>query len=166
MGRANPNPDVFPAPNRGINLGNIGVPHSFNYYADVFYGTDYETELDSYYEAGDELEQLGTGRLGQLEAGLNLPQPVTLRQGMPLSHHAREHGISRYTLCAAHRQWRRQGEVTSKRSRRQACARPDASPFVAVCIAGSGPACLVFGNRRHDKIKLPGWQKNGFWLCF
>jgi len=80
LSRDNPNPDVFPAPNRGINLGNSGVPHSLNYYADVFYGTDYETKLDSYYEAGDELEQLGAERLDQLEAGLNLPQPVTPRE--------------------------------------------------------------------------------------
>jgi PGAP1-like protein len=80
MSRDNPNPDVFPAPNRGINLGNSGVPHSFNYYADVFYGTDYETELDSYYEAGDELEQLGAERLDRIEAGLSLPQPVTPRE--------------------------------------------------------------------------------------
>lgn len=28
------------------------------------------------------------------------------------------------------------------------------------------PACFVFGNKRHDKIKLLGWQKNGFWLCY
>ena len=80
MSRDNPNPAVFPAPNRGINLGSRGVPHFFNYYADVFYGTDYETELDSYYEAGDELEQLGAERLDQVEASLNLPQPVTPRE--------------------------------------------------------------------------------------
>jgi transposase len=28
------------------------------------------------------------------------------------------------------------------------------------------PACFVFGNKRRDKIKLLGWQKNGFWLCY
>ena len=27
-------------------------------------------------------------------------------------------------------------------------------------------ACFVFGNKRRDKIKLLGWQKNGFWLCY
>src|SRR6267378_6013638 len=43
--RDNPNPSVFAAPNRGINLGSQGVAAFFNYYADVFYGTDYETEL-------------------------------------------------------------------------------------------------------------------------
>jgi len=28
------------------------------------------------------------------------------------------------------------------------------------------PACFVFGNRRHDKVKLLFWEKNGFWLCY
>jgi len=28
------------------------------------------------------------------------------------------------------------------------------------------PACFVFGNRRHDKVKLLIWQKNGFWLLY
>ena len=27
------------------------------------------------------------------------------------------------------------------------------------------PACFVFSNRRRDRVKLVGWQKNGFWLC-
>jgi transposase-like protein len=64
------------------------------------------------------------------------------RQGMPLSHYAREHGISRYTLYAAQRQLRHNGEVTAKRSARQARARPSAAPFVAVRIAGSAPAAV------------------------
>src|SRR4051812_7475815 len=77
IGRDNPNPDVFAAPNRGINLATKGIPHFFNYYADVFYGTDYETDLDSYYESRDELEMLATERLDRLEADLALPRPVT-----------------------------------------------------------------------------------------
>jgi transposase len=28
------------------------------------------------------------------------------------------------------------------------------------------PACFVFGNRRHDRVKLLFWEKNGFWLCY
>ena len=64
----------FAAPNRGINLGSQGVPAFFNYYADVFYGTDYETELQSYYEADDELEVLSGERLDQIEPGLKLPE--------------------------------------------------------------------------------------------
>ena len=27
-------------------------------------------------------------------------------------------------------------------------------------------ACFVFSNRRHDKVKLLCWEKNGFWLCY
>ena len=80
LSRDNPKPDVFGPPNRGINLANKGVPVFFNYYADVFYGTDYETELDSYYEAADGLETLGAERLDRVEPGLNLAQPVTPRE--------------------------------------------------------------------------------------
>jgi transposase len=28
------------------------------------------------------------------------------------------------------------------------------------------PTCFAFANRRRDKVKLLGWQKNGFWLCY
>lgn len=52
IGRTDPNADVFPNPNPGIDLNEEGVPCLFNYYADVFYGTDYETEFGSYYELG------------------------------------------------------------------------------------------------------------------
>jgi hypothetical protein len=78
--RDNPNPAVFAVPNRGINLGTHGVPSFFNYYADVFYGTDYETELQSYYEAGDELEGLRGEGLDQIEPDLKLPDAVTPRE--------------------------------------------------------------------------------------
>ena len=47
--RPDPNADAFPNPNPGINLSDEGVPCLFNYYADVFYGTDFETEFGSYY---------------------------------------------------------------------------------------------------------------------
>jgi hypothetical protein len=78
--RDNPNPSVFAAPNRGINLGSQGVAALFNYYADVFYGTDYETELQSYYEADDELEVLSGEHLDRIEPGLKLPNAVTPRE--------------------------------------------------------------------------------------
>jgi hypothetical protein len=78
--RDNPNPGVFLPPNRGINFGSRGVPTFFNYYADVFYGTDYETDLESYYEAGEERELLGSERLDQVEPGLKLPHAVTPRE--------------------------------------------------------------------------------------
>ncbi|RPI41564.1 MAG: alpha/beta hydrolase [Betaproteobacteria bacterium] len=80
MSRDNPRPDVFPPPNRGINLISKGVPHFFIYYADVFYGEDYETELQSYYEQDDDLELLAAEQLDQLEEGLKLPRAVTPRE--------------------------------------------------------------------------------------
>lgn len=49
--RDDPRGDVFPNPNPGIDLNEEGVPAIFNYYADVFYGTEYETEFGSYYES-------------------------------------------------------------------------------------------------------------------
>lgn len=51
LGRGNPRPDAFPEPNEGISLHDNGVPHFLNYYADVFYGTDYDTDYTSYYES-------------------------------------------------------------------------------------------------------------------
>lgn len=49
--RANPKPQIFPEPNRPIKLITQGIPFIFNYYADVFYGKDYESEYGSYYES-------------------------------------------------------------------------------------------------------------------
>jgi hypothetical protein len=51
ISRDNPRPDVFAEPNKGINLITQGVPHEMSYYANVFYGEDYETDYTSYYEA-------------------------------------------------------------------------------------------------------------------
>jgi hypothetical protein len=39
LGARQPAPDVFAAPNEGLALSTKGVPTSFSYYADVFYGT-------------------------------------------------------------------------------------------------------------------------------
>lgn len=44
-------PAPFDGDNPGIDLDIQGVPGLFNYYADVFYGTDYETDLDAFYES-------------------------------------------------------------------------------------------------------------------
>ncbi len=79
LGRANPMPSVFDPPNHGIDLATRGVPQRFCYYADVFYGTDYETDLDSYYEANDEREIAGEG-LSVVEPHLPLPEAVTPRE--------------------------------------------------------------------------------------
>lgn len=47
---------VFTPPNLGVDLPTHGIPQRFNYYADVFYGTNYETEFNSYYEGNDNKE--------------------------------------------------------------------------------------------------------------
>jgi hypothetical protein len=64
------------------------------------------------------------------------------KQGMPLSDYAREHGISRYTLYAAQRQLRNEGQLPAKRPVRRALARRSAGPFVAVQVAGAAPAAM------------------------
>ncbi len=78
--RDDPMPSVFASPNPGVDLATQGVPHLFNYYADVFYGTDYYVDIDSYYESTDELEMVATERLDRMEPDLDLPKPVTPRE--------------------------------------------------------------------------------------
>lgn len=71
ISRDNPRPDVFAPPNKGINLNTKGVPQEFNYYADVFYGEDYETDFKSYFEAENE------GAEAEIAAdNLNDPTPL------------------------------------------------------------------------------------------
>ncbi len=79
LGRDNPMPSIFAPPNSGLNLGTRGIPQRFTYYADVFYGTDFEAELDSYYEANETLEIQAEG-LDIVESDLQLPAPVTPRE--------------------------------------------------------------------------------------
>jgi len=77
ISRDNPRPDVFAEPNKGINLATQGVPHEMNYYANVFYGEDYETDFTSYYEA--EL----AGAEAELAADhLTDPMPLAAPQSM------------------------------------------------------------------------------------
>jgi hypothetical protein len=79
--RGNPHPDVFAPPNRGIDLLTENVPPRFTYYADVFYGEDYETEFDSYYESAvGEGQAIQAEGLHELEPGLQLPKAVTPRE--------------------------------------------------------------------------------------
>ena len=54
LARDNPRPNVFAAPNAGIQLDLEDTEAFFNYYADVYYGSDYETNYASYYEADGE----------------------------------------------------------------------------------------------------------------
>ena len=34
----------------------------------------------------------------------------------------------------------------------------------AMQLSPMAPALFVFGNRRRDRIKILGWERNGFWL--
>lgn len=54
----NPRPAVFAPPNLGLDLSTENIPHRLTYYADVFYGMDYETDFRSYYESDDERKEL------------------------------------------------------------------------------------------------------------
>ena len=74
----NPRPDVFPDSKVGINLVDDGVPHFFNYYADVFYADDYETDFQSYYESDQQLEK--ADGVAEIEPGLPQPKGVTPRE--------------------------------------------------------------------------------------
>lgn len=79
--RDDPRPDVFRPPNKGIDLDVLRVPQFFNYYADVYYGEDYETEFDSYYEAAPgERNEIKAEALDRIEPELPLPQGVTPRE--------------------------------------------------------------------------------------
>jgi hypothetical protein len=78
LSRPDPNGEAFPNPNPGIDLDVEGVPALFNYYADVFYGEDYETEFGSYYEAESAVVQLEN--LDAVAGELQPPQPTNERE--------------------------------------------------------------------------------------
>jgi hypothetical protein len=81
IGRDNPRPDVFAPPNKGLNLGAKGVVSELNYYADVFYGEDFDTDISSYYEAeGDAEAEMAADNLGPSEPAPALPASVTLEE--------------------------------------------------------------------------------------
>ncbi|MCC2970492.1 triacylglycerol lipase [Massilia sp. IC2-476] len=81
--RDNPMPNVFGESNKGMNLDTEDAPTIMSYYADVFYGKDYERDLQSYFEqnpvkqAGLELNSQG---LTEVESGREPPIPVTPRE--------------------------------------------------------------------------------------
>jgi hypothetical protein len=78
LSRPDPNEEAFPNPNPGIDLDVEGVPALFNYYADVFYGEDYETEFGSYYEA--ETAVVRPEDLNAVAGQLQPPQPDDERE--------------------------------------------------------------------------------------
>jgi hypothetical protein len=69
-------PAPFDGKNPGINLNTRGVPAVFNYYADVFYGDEYETKFDSYYES-ESAAVVQERDLAQVAGDLAMPVPAT-----------------------------------------------------------------------------------------
>ncbi|HUE10004.1 MAG TPA: hypothetical protein VMQ54_03650 [Steroidobacteraceae bacterium] len=81
--RDDPKGDVFPNPNPGIDLNDEGVPAVFNYYADVFYGEEYETELASYYESNREAAnetEVPPENVSKVAGEITPPHPETPRE--------------------------------------------------------------------------------------
>jgi hypothetical protein len=75
LSRNDPNPD--------IDLTVEGIPFLFNYYADVFYGEDCETELGSYYESSAEVAnetEVPPENVTKVTGELTPPQPETPRE--------------------------------------------------------------------------------------
>ena len=72
-------PAPFDGDNPGIDLDTQGVPGLFNYYADVFYGTDYETDLGAFYESenGTVVHQ---ENFDQVAGELTLPTPTNEKE--------------------------------------------------------------------------------------
>ncbi len=77
--RDNPKPEVFGTSNRSIVLADQGVEHMFTYWADVFYGTDYETDYRAQYENAKDLV-IDPSNLDDVTGQLNLPKPSTPRE--------------------------------------------------------------------------------------
>ena len=83
LGRADPRGDVFPNPNPGLDLNTDGVPAVFNYYADVFYGEDYETEFGSYYESSPDAAnetEVPPENIEKVAGQFTPPRPETPRE--------------------------------------------------------------------------------------
>ena len=75
LDRDKPRPPMFDSP--GLKISTKAVT-ALNYYADVFYGKDYETDIQSYYEgdSGSEAELAATAS----EPGPPLPPTVTAEE--------------------------------------------------------------------------------------
>ena len=77
-------------------------------------------------------------------------------QGVSIARYAREHGLSRFTLYAAQRQWRSEQRVAARRSGRHGSSVvANASPFVRVEMAA--PAALL-------RVRLPNGVELEFHL--
>jgi hypothetical protein len=71
----NPRPDVFATPNYGLDFDTLGYDSAFCYWANVFYGNDYETDFTSYLEsARDSNLEISIGKAeGLTSVSLDLP---------------------------------------------------------------------------------------------
>ncbi|MET0556935.1 MAG: hypothetical protein ABW221_28100 [Vicinamibacteria bacterium] len=80
LARGNPRPDVFAAPNEGLALSARGVPTSLDDYADVFYGTAYETDFASHHGRDTEADAIAAERLDAVQGVRRAPSPETPRE--------------------------------------------------------------------------------------
>ena len=76
LGRGNPMPSAFPSPNAGLVLADEGIRDYFVYWADAFYGNDYNTDYSAY-ESLDGLEGLTAEVLDA--SAPDLPPPADAR---------------------------------------------------------------------------------------
>lgn len=79
LGRDEPKPEVFGGTNPGIKLDDQGIRHFFTYWADVFYGSDYEHDLRDQYENANETA-ISIENLGLVAGELQMPEPSTPRE--------------------------------------------------------------------------------------
>ncbi|TDM06555.1 MAG: hypothetical protein C4K60_18705 [Ideonella sp. MAG2] len=79
LGRSGPKPEVFGVKNPGISLEDQGIWFSFTYWADVFYGNDYETDFQDQYERAIE-SAVVAANLAAVAGDLETPKPSTPRE--------------------------------------------------------------------------------------
>jgi hypothetical protein len=79
LGRGGPKPEVFGVDNPGINLEDQGIAFSFTYWADVFYGTNYETDFRDQFENANESE-LTAANFDSVAGDLEIPTPSSPRE--------------------------------------------------------------------------------------
>lgn len=79
LGRGGPKPEVFGVNNPGIDLKDQGIAFSFTYWADVFYGTDYEADFRDQFENANE-SAVTAANLDTVVGDLETPKPSTPRE--------------------------------------------------------------------------------------
>jgi len=84
LGRDEPKPEVFGGRNPGINLDDQGIAYFFTYWADIFYGADYETDHQSQYENANETV-ISVENLEAVIGELQVSMPSTPREAQFLT---------------------------------------------------------------------------------